>query len=183
MIIQTSCLDIGSANRLYFMLNWGKFEYKIKQMGNSVQLFKEFYEISFLKKNPENAQQLASEFFREFILSVPRKIDLLESYLKSGLITEFYEQINDFKYLIEYSDDLCRYWYFMRGYSGALAKLNADKTVKGAKKLYAYYFDRIKKNEYKYGKTKIYSYVFFKDIKDYKWKKIVYDTCEVRWRL
>ena len=42
---------------------------------------------------------------------------------------------------------------------------------------YAYYFDRIKKNEYKYGKTKIYSYDCFKDIKKYKWKKIVYDTC------
>jgi len=124
------------------MFDWGKFGYKIKRMGNSVQSFKEFYETSFLKESPENANRLASEFFRNFILSVPRKIDLLESYVKSGRISDFYNQLNDFKYLIEYSDDLSRYWYFMRGYSGALAKLKADKTVKGAKKLYVYYFEK-----------------------------------------
>lgn len=111
-------------------------------MGNSVQSFKEFYETSFLKESPENANKLASEFFRNFILSVPRKIDLLESYVKSGRMADFYNLLSDLKYLIEYSDDLCRYWYFMRGYSGALAKLKADKTVKGAKKLYVYYFDK-----------------------------------------
>lgn len=45
---------------------------------------------------------------------------------------------------------------------------------------YVYYFDRIKKNEYRYCKGKKYSYAFFKDIKNYKWKEIVYDTCDVR---
>lgn len=110
-------------------------------MGNSVQSFKEFYEISFRKENPEKAQQLASEFFNGFVLSTPRKLVLLESYLKSGRIAEFYKLLSEFKFLIEYSDDLSRYWYLMRGYSGALAKIKADKTVKGVKKLYAYYFE------------------------------------------
>ena len=43
-----------------------------------------------------------------------------------------------------------------------------------------YYFDRIKKHEYKYCKKKEYYYSQFEEVKNYKWKKIVYDTCEVR---
>ena len=111
-------------------------------MGNSVQAFKDFYENLFLRQNPEEAQQLLSEFFRKFILSTRKEFVLLESYVKSGNYEKFYELLAEFKYLIEYSDDLSRYWYLLRGYSGALAKLNADKSVKGAKKLYVYYFEK-----------------------------------------
>jgi len=111
-------------------------------MGSSVQEFKDYYEASIHVENPETAQQRVSEFFRKFVLSTKRETVLLESYLKSGNIVKSYELLAKFKYLIEYSDDLSRYWHLMRGYSGALAKLNTDKSVKGAKRLYAYYFEK-----------------------------------------
>lgn len=45
---------------------------------------------------------------------------------------------------------------------------------------HVYYFDRIKKHKYKYCKKKEYSYSYFEEVKNYKWKEIVYDTCYVR---
>lgn len=124
------------------MFVWGKFGYKIKNMGNSAQSFKQFYEVSFLKENPAKAQQLSNEFFKNFMASTPRKLKQLELCLKAGQFEDFYNLLPDLKYLIEYSNDLSRYWYFLRGYSGALAKLRADQTVKGSKKLYSHYFER-----------------------------------------
>lgn len=110
---------------------------------NSAQLFKEFYESSFsLGENQSQAQKLADEFVSDFIHYTPLKLEMLESYLSGGHIDLFYKSLTDLKYLIEFSDDLSRYWHFLRGYSGALAKLKEDLSVKGAKNLYAYYFNK-----------------------------------------
>ncbi|MDP3432312.1 MAG: hypothetical protein Q8T04_05015 [Bacteroidota bacterium] len=110
---------------------------------NSASSFKEFYESSFLKgENPKLAKKLSEEFLADFIHYTPLKLELLESYLSGGQIEQFYMLLPDLKYLIEFSDDLNRYWHLLRAYSGALSKLKNDLSVKGAKNLYAYYFSK-----------------------------------------
>jgi hypothetical protein len=110
---------------------------------NSASSFKEFYESSFFKgENPNQAQKLAEEFFADFVHNTPLKLEMLESYLSEGHIDQFYMALPDLKYLIEFSDDLNRYWHLLRAYSGALAKLKTDLSVKGVKNLYAYYFSK-----------------------------------------
>lgn len=109
---------------------------------NSARSFKEFQEASFLlEQNQEQAKKLADEYFQNFIEVTPYKLRLLEDFLASDQIDFFYTSLADLKYLIEFSDDLSRYWHLLRGYSGALARLKADLTVKGAKNLYVYYFN------------------------------------------
>lgn len=108
---------------------------------NSASSFKEFYETSFSNGNNQvQAQKLANEFFTDFIHNIPLKMDVLESYLTEGHFDLFYMSLADLKYLIEFSDNLSRYWHFLRGYSEALSKLRADFSVKGAKSLYVNYF-------------------------------------------
>lgn len=110
---------------------------------NSASSFKEFYESSFLKgENPKQAKKLAEEFFADFVQNTPLKLEMLESHLSAGQIEQFYMLLPDLKYLIEFSDDLNRYWHLLRAYSGALSKLRNDLSVKGAKNLYAYYFSK-----------------------------------------
>jgi hypothetical protein len=108
---------------------------------NSASSFIEFYKASFLQdENPQRAQKLAEEFLADVVYFTPLKLDMLESYLSGGHIDLFYKSLTDLKYLVEFSDDLNRYWHLLRAYSGALSKLKDDLTVKGAKNLYAYYF-------------------------------------------
>ena len=110
---------------------------------NSASSFKQFYESNFSKgENPDQAKKLAVEFFDDFVRYIPLKLEKLESYLSAGKIEQFYLSLSDLKYLIEFSDDLNRYWHLLRAYSGALSKLQNDLTVKGAKNLYAYYFGK-----------------------------------------
>lgn len=110
---------------------------------NSASSFKEFYKASFLQgENPNQSQKLAEQFFEDVVYYTPLKLEMLESLLSGGHIDLFYKSLPDFKYFIEYSDNLSRYWHVLRAYSGALSKLKDDLTVKGAKKLYAYYFNK-----------------------------------------
>jgi hypothetical protein len=110
---------------------------------NSARSFKEFHEASFLLgQNQEQAKQLADEFFANFIEKTPYKLRLLEEFLANDQIDFFYASLTDLKNLIEFSDDLSRYWHLLRGYSGALSRLKTDLTVKGAKNLYVYYFNK-----------------------------------------
>lgn len=110
---------------------------------NSAKSFREYYEVSFFDgRDNAEAQKLADEFFTTFIHNTTQKIELLESYLSKGDIDLFYDSITELKYLIEFSDNLSRYWHLIRGYSGALSKLKAEMTVKGAKNLYAYYYSK-----------------------------------------
>lgn len=110
---------------------------------NSASSFREFYESSFFQREDAcQAKILADKFFADFVDSTPQKLELLVSYLSGGQMDQFYRLLPDLKFLIEFSDDLNRYWHLLRAYSGALSKLKNDLSVKGAKSLYAYYFSK-----------------------------------------
>jgi hypothetical protein len=110
---------------------------------NSAKSFIEFFEASFAGESDEqNAMKLSGEFFAEFIHQTPLKLKLLEAYLAEDHIDLFYKSLIDLKYLIEFSDNLNRYWHLLRGYSEALAKLKANQSVKGSKELYCCLFDK-----------------------------------------
>ena len=110
-------------------------------MKKSALSFKSYYEDSFSKEDQSESKKLAAEFFAEFIHSTPIKLELLDSYLNAGRIDHFYQALPELKYLVEFSDSLNRYWYLLRAYSSALSKLNADQSVKNAKRLYSHYFE------------------------------------------
>jgi hypothetical protein len=110
---------------------------------NTAKSFKEFFEASFKNEGDHiKVTKLSQEFFTDFFHYTPIELELLESYLNAGHIDLFYKSLSNFKYLVEFSDNLSRYWYLLRGYSGALAKLKDDQSVKGSKKLYSYYFNK-----------------------------------------
>lgn len=110
---------------------------------NSAKSFKEYFEASFSNEADQKKALLLSQyFFADFLYCTPLELQLLESHLNDGHIDIFYKSLSNLKYMVEYSDNLNRYWYLLRAYSGALAKLKADQTVKGSKKLYLYYFDK-----------------------------------------
>lgn len=109
---------------------------------NTAKWFIEFFETSFKDdSDQERAHRLSQEYFADFIHYTPIKLDMLKAYLTQGQIELFYKSLIDLKYLIEFSDNLSRYWHLLRGYSEALYKLKADQSVKGSKKLYSYYFE------------------------------------------
>jgi len=127
---------------------------------NSARSFKEYYDATFQKEDDKAlAQKLSDEFFADFIHYIPIQLDTLDSLLNSGQILSFYQALADLKYLIEFSDNLSRYWHLLRAYSGALSKLKADQTVKGSKRLYSYYFEnygdrRMLRNEHWFEKKR-----------------------------
>jgi len=109
----------------------------------SARAFKAYFEASFEKeKDQMNSQKLSDEFFTDFVYYTPIHLELLELYLSTSHIDLFYKSLADLKYLVEFSDNLNRYWYVLRGLSGALAKLKASQSVKGSKKIYSYYFNK-----------------------------------------
>lgn len=126
----------------------------------AAQSFIRFFEESFQKETGGyDSVKLSQDFLNDFIHYTPIKLEMLQSYLAVGNIDSFYNSLADLKYLVEFSDDINRYWYLLRGYSGALAKLKADKSVKGAKRLTSYYFDkygdrRILRNEHWFEKKR-----------------------------
>jgi hypothetical protein len=110
---------------------------------NTARSFIEFFEASFKNEtDQQKALRNAQEFFADFIRSTPVKLEMLESYLKQGQIDLFYKSLIDLKYLIEFSDNLNRYWHLLRGYSEALSKLKASPSVKSSSKLYCCYFEK-----------------------------------------
>jgi len=112
-------------------------------MSNCARSFIEYYKASFkTEEDTEKACQLFDEVYSDFICYTPITLELLEVYLNAGHIDYFYISLTDLKYLIEFSDDLNRYWHLLRAYSGALSKLKANQTVKSSKKIYYYYFAR-----------------------------------------
>lgn len=112
-------------------------------MRNSVKSFKQFYEASFEPQiDADQAKMLSSEAIADFIYFTPEKLDMLESYMDAGQFELLYMSMSDLKFLVEFSDEISRYWFAVRGYSGALAKLKANPTVKGSKKIYSDYYSR-----------------------------------------
>ena len=121
--------------------------------------FKNYFEEAFSKIDQSVSEKLADEFFTDVIFYTPIKLELLDSYLKAGHVNYFYQTLSDLKYLVEFSDSLNRYWYLLRAYSTALSKLNADHSVKSAKKLYSHYFEiygdrRMLRNEHWFEKKR-----------------------------
>jgi hypothetical protein len=112
-------------------------------MKRTAVLFKEFYEASFNRGADQSMDKKNGEgFFADFVYYTPIKLKLLESYLNDGKIDFFYNSLPDLKYLVEFSDNLNRYWHLLRAYSGALAKLTVNRSTKGAIRLYSYYFEK-----------------------------------------
>jgi len=95
-----------------------------------------------MESDVQNVKKLSDEFFADSIYFTPIKLELLQSYLRIGQVNLFYKSLIDLKYLIEFSDDLSRYWHLLRGYSEALSKLKSDQSVKNTQRLYSEYFDR-----------------------------------------
>lgn len=111
-------------------------------MGNSVQIFKDLREASLLSKDQAELDQITTGLLKGFVGSTKQKFELLGSHLKDDRIVDFYNLLPEFKCFVEYSDELNRYYYLLRGYSGALAKLKERTSVKEAKRIYAYYFGK-----------------------------------------
>lgn len=88
------------------------------------------------------AQKLAEGFIQDFIQLTPVKLELIKSYLEACQFDLFFQSLNDLKFLNEFSDNFNRYWCVIRGYSGALAKMKRNDSIKGSKKIYNYYFQR-----------------------------------------
>jgi len=110
---------------------------------NTAQSFKEYFESTFQVENDPNMRSVRSdEFFADVIHKTPIKLEILESYLLGGNFDMFYKTLTDFKYLIEFSDNLNRYWHLLRGYSEAMGRLKANPSVKASKRLYFYYFEK-----------------------------------------
>jgi len=107
------------------------------------KVFIEFFESSFQdEKNRTEQSPNVSKFFSEFVKDTPLKLEKLEDFLKEGRIDQFYQLLIELKYLVEFSDDLNRYWHVLRAYSEALMKLKSQMTVKESKRIYSYYFDK-----------------------------------------
>jgi hypothetical protein len=111
-------------------------------MSNSADIFIEFYQSSFRKSEERiSAEEKSWNFIDNVIRDTPIETDFLLTYLETGRIEYFYQSLTDFKNLIEFSDNFCRYWHLLRAYSGALSKLKANYSVKSSKKIYAEYFE------------------------------------------
>jgi hypothetical protein len=128
---------------LIFFISFNeKIDKELNKM-NIARPFKEYFEASFMNELDHNqASKLSADFFADFFYCTPLELELLVSYLNDGHVDQFYKSISNLKYLVEYSDNLNRYWYLLRAYSGALSKLKSDMSVKGSKKLYLYYFNK-----------------------------------------
>ena len=87
-------------------------------------------------------------FINEFLIYVPEIMDELQQYIDSSQFHNFYIKLNNLKFLVEYADNLNRYWFVLRAYSGGLKKLMEEKTVRHALDVYLYYY-------LKYGKRRI----------------------------
>jgi len=96
------------------------------------------------KKN--NAQQNAGLI--HFIASTKKTLDNLQSYLNDKKLDEFYKEIGELKFMIEYSDEVHKNWLLVRAYSGALARLSLEVSLKHASNVSSYY-------EIQYGRRRI----------------------------
>lgn len=101
-----------------------------------------FYDSFSNGLNDSGAQKLADGFIQDFIHLTPVKLELIRSYLDACQFELFFQSLNDLKYLNEFSDNFNRYWYVIRAYSGALAKMKRNYSIKGSKKIYYYYYQK-----------------------------------------
>ncbi|WP_423127345.1 hypothetical protein [Gaoshiqia sp. Z1-71] len=101
-----------------------------------------------VNKKDETPLRGKNIFINEFLIYVPEILDELQQYIDSSQLHNFYIKLNNLKFLVEYADDLNRYWFVLRAYSGGLRKLMEEKTVRHSLDVYLYYY-------LKYGKRRI----------------------------
>jgi len=77
--------------------------------------------------------------FHSLLDGIKKTLAKLQRYIECMDLQSFYQQIEELKYLIEYSDELNKNWYMIRAYSGALARLLEKKTPEHAIEVYTYY--------------------------------------------
>lgn len=83
-----------------------------------------------------------NEFLSDFLVFVPKILADLQYHIDHRQLDEFYESLPQLKFLVEYSDDLNRYWFLLRAYSGGLKRLLEKETVQHAMEVYLYYHQR-----------------------------------------
>ncbi|RKD90573.1 hypothetical protein [Mangrovibacterium diazotrophicum] len=84
----------------------------------------------------------------QFIASTKNSLDNLQSYLDNKQVAQFYQEIGELKFMIEYSDEVHKNWLLIRAYSGALARLSLEVSMKHASDVSSYY-------EIQYGRRRI----------------------------
>lgn len=87
-----------------------------------------------------NAKEVVNnQSLQEFINSITATLTNLQNYIDKKDIQSFYGQIEELKYLIEYSDELNKNWYLIRAYSGALRRLLKERSIENVMSIYRYY--------------------------------------------
>ncbi len=107
---------------------------------NFVRYFnKSFIRILNEKRSPEKRNNY---FLSEFVELIPKITQEMQMHLDQRQLSSFYLKLNSLKYLIEYSDDLNKYWFLLRAYSGGLKRLTDVQTLENAQNVYLYYRQR-----------------------------------------
>lgn len=83
-----------------------------------------------------------NEFLIDFIAFVPETIADLQYNIEHQQIDDFYNNLTSLKFLVEYSDDLNRYWYLLRALAGGIKRLLEKETVQHAMEVYLYYHQK-----------------------------------------
>lgn len=99
---------------------------------------------------PKPVSMTVSErkYLDHLIDSVKASLSFMQESLEKEDIPSFYESLSNLKFFIEYSDELNKNWHIIRAYSGALARINNNASLKNASTVARYY-------ELKYGGRRI----------------------------
>ena len=100
------------------------------------------------KGNTPTKDPISKDHLNECLQSIIDLLPKFEEQINNRQMNDFYEGINQLKYLIEYSDGLNKNWYLIRACSGALRRLLRDTSIQNTTNVYSYY-------ETKYGRRRI----------------------------
>ena len=111
---------------------------------NSIESFIEYFRNTLDEKNRNllKEKKISKDFFDDFIKYTPKTISELNQYILDDRISLFYSKLNDLKYLCIFDEELNKYWFAMRGLSGAIAKLLVKKDLENARKVHQYYIHK-----------------------------------------
>lgn len=111
---------------------------------DSITSFLEYFRSTLDEKNQSISidEKISKDFFVDFIEYTPAVIMDLRKYISDDQFNLFYQRLNDLKYLCVFDEELNKYWFAMRGLSGALLKLTEKKNLKNARAIYNYYFGK-----------------------------------------
>lgn len=111
---------------------------------NSIDTFIEYFKdsmgCSMCRSSDE--EELSNAFFRDFIEYTPLVLVDLRNFHGGIHYNQFYSRLSDLKYLCVFDEEMNRYWFAMRAYSGALAKLESADNIDQVKSIYSYYIEK-----------------------------------------